>query len=387
VRREPLIDALRGLALAGIALPNLLYFTWPPAVGGGVFFSLGESVLDRIALFAVATLAMNKFYPIFAFLFGVGAAMMARQWRERFVPLYRRRLFFLLAVGVLHGLLLWYGDILTLYAICGFVLLAYAGKRAQPVWRALKAWAGIALLLVAVGTAGVAYALWSDSGALSQAEVAQRASREWAEAIRLHDIFATGNYWQVTQVRVDAYASILTSMLAGLFTEVVTFFLAGVMVAKLGWFRARPENDRRWRRVAGWAWGLGLPLNGLIAAAMLGLPQFADAFYGLLYLAGPLLSAGYVASFVLAWRRGPGWLERLSPAGRMAFTNYLGQSLVFALVLSGFGLGMARYWDFAALTVFGPAFFFLVQVPLSRWWLSRHAQGPLEAIWRRFTFG
>jgi uncharacterized protein len=62
------------------------------------------------------------------------------------------------------------------------------------------------------------------------------------------------------------------------------------------------------------------------------------------------------------------------------------QSLVFALVLSGFGLGMARYWDFAALLAFALAFFFGVQVPLSRWWLSRHPQGPIEALWRRFTY-
>ena len=101
------------------------------------------------------------------------------------------------------------------------------------------------------------------------------------------------------------------------------------------------------------------------------------------------LGAAYASAFALLyinqkWRPR---LEILAPVGRMAFTNYLMQSLVFSLVLSGFGLGMARHWDFAALVAFGLAFFFVVQLPLSRWWLSHHEQGPLEALWRRFTYG
>jgi len=375
------------MALCGIALPNLAYFTWPSMVGGGAFFALGETFLDRIALFAVTMLAMNKFYPIFAFLFGVGAGLMARHWQGDFVPRYRRRLVFLLCVGMLHGLLLWYGDILTLYAICGFVLLAYATKPLRRVLRALRTWAIITLVLITVGTTFIALQSWSDFGSANAEEVARLLARDRAEATQVHDIFASGDYWQVTRVRVEAYASLATSALAGIFTHVVTLFLAGVMAARLGWFRARPSNDARWRHIARWGLGLGLPLNGAVAIAMLNLPQFADALYGSLYVAGPLLAAGYVASFVLAWRRGPGWLARLAPAGRMAFTNYLMQSLVFALVLSGFGLGMAQHWDFAALLAFGLAFFFGVQVPLSRWWLERHPQGPFEALWRRFTYG
>jgi uncharacterized protein len=385
--REALIDALRGMALCGIALPNLAYFTWPPSVGGGIFFALGETFMDRIALFAVTMLAMNKFYPIFAFLFGVGAGLMARRWQGDFVTRYRRRLVFLLCVGVLHGLLLWFGDILTLYAICGFVLLAYAAKPLRRVLRALRTWAGITLVLITVGTTVIAWQSWPDYGSTDAAEVARLVARSQVEAAQVHEVFASGDYWQVTLVRAEAYATIATSALAGLFTHVVTLFLAGIMAARLGWFRARPCNDARWRRIAKWGWGLGVPLNGVVAIAMLSLPQFSDALYGFLYFAGPLLAAGYVASFVLAWRRGPGWLALLAPAGRMAFTNYLMQSLVFALVLSGFGLGMAQHWDFAALLGFGLAFFFGVQVPLSRWWLERHPQGPLEAMWRRFTYG
>jgi uncharacterized protein len=385
LQRDPLIDALRGLALGGIALPNLLYFTWPASVGGGVFFALGETLLDRIALLAVAMFAMNKFYPIFAFLFGVGAGLMARKWGRDFAGRYRRRLAFLLAVGVLHGVLLWFGDILTLYALCGFVLLAYARRRLRNVANALRIWVAITLVLMLVGIAGIAVGSWSGHQDPA-AEIAQRASLEIAEANRLHDLLASGDYAQATRVRAEAYASMVAGSLGGLFTEVVSVFLAGVMVARLGWFRARPANDARWRRIARWGLALGLPANALLAIAALRFPAHADLFYGLLYLAGPLLSAGYVASFVLAWRRGPGWLASLAPAGRMAFSNYLLQSLVFALVLSGFGLGMARYWDFAALLAFGLFFFVAVQVPLSRWWLARHPQGPLEALWRRFTY-
>ena len=193
-KRDGLIDALRGLALCGIALPNIAYFTWPPTVGGGVFFALGENFIDRAALFALAMFAMNKFYPIFAFLFGVGAGLMARNWRGDFIPRYRRRLVFLLCVGVLHGLLLWYGDILALYAICGFVLLVYATKRLRRVRRALRNWAGITLALVVVGTIGVAIGLWSNYGAPSGSDIAQRVSRDWAEAMRVHGIFASGDY-------------------------------------------------------------------------------------------------------------------------------------------------------------------------------------------------
>ena len=120
-QREPAIDVLRGLALLGILLVHTSIFAMPalsPSFSR-VMFPAGH---DRVADFLVSWLIQGKFYPMFAFLFGWGAFVMASRGGDAFNALYRRRLLALLLVGLLHALLLFEGDILVTYAVLGFFL-------------------------------------------------------------------------------------------------------------------------------------------------------------------------------------------------------------------------------------------------------------------------
>jgi len=105
-----------------------------------------------------------------------------------------------------------------------------------------------------------------------------------------------------------------------------------------------------------------------------------------LHMAGsPLMALAFVGIVVLALQRGAAWLRAVAPAGRMALTNYLAQSVIGTLLFYGYGLGLwggvSRAWQ-----VLGVVVVFALQVALSRWWLSRFRYGPMEWLWRAFTY-
>jgi uncharacterized protein len=161
---------------------------------------------------------------------------------------------------------------------------------------------------------------------------------------------------------------------------------------RLGWLTEPQRHRHIWRRVCAVGLGLGLPFNLLAATAILW--QTADPYQTtfntlllelLLYAGGPLLAAGYVAVLMLA---GPALMAALArwlaPVGRMALSNYLAQSLLGTFLLQGWGLAWGarlRPIEMLALALAIMA----AQVWISRCWLARFRQGPVEALWRRLA--
>jgi uncharacterized protein len=140
--RSRQIDAVRGVAVFGILLVNIWSFVW--GIGDLRYGVMPEpSIADRAAVLMVAFLTEQKCYPIFAFLFGAGFALQTRALRKRLPDwrsvrrAYRGRLKWLLGWGLLHGLLIWAGDILTVYGLTGFLLLWMAGARLSRIRIAL----------------------------------------------------------------------------------------------------------------------------------------------------------------------------------------------------------------------------------------------------------
>ncbi len=141
--RIALIDALRAVALFGILQVNIQSYLW--GLGGLTVFAVPPSAADQAVYLLIATFVSTKFLSLFAFLFGYGFALQMKSLRrahgERDARrAYRRRLVFLLAIGVMHGTLLYFGDILTTYALCGFVLLLYAASRPRVLARHASRW-------------------------------------------------------------------------------------------------------------------------------------------------------------------------------------------------------------------------------------------------------
>jgi uncharacterized protein len=348
VQRDTFLDAVRGLALGGILAVNLEHFA-----GAGMYATLhGLSENYTRGREILAFFFSGKFYTIFAILFGLGLALQY----QRFVmagldarALLRRRLGWLLGLGALHGIFLFDGDILGTYAILGLFALRYLGQEHR-------------LLDIGKFLLG-GYILLFWFAILLRDQMPTPGSGE---------VFLTGSFWQVTGVRLETWLfnTPLASLVFG--AEIVGLFLLGVYLAPR-WNTIGPAT--LWQVVA-----LGL-LVGIPVNLYNALHFDTQPLRG---LGGLSFALAYLALFRLLWPR-LGRMQALHYAGRMPLSNYLLQSVAMSLLFYGYGLGwfgqVSPFW-FPAIA----AGFVVFQVLLSRWWLQRFAQGPLEWLWRKFTY-
>lgn len=383
--RSSRIDALRGCAVFGILLVNI----WGFAYGYSLHRYPSQEVLlplaDQLVVFVVSAFAEQKFYPIFSFLFGAGFALQTGPHRapgpalDAIGATYRRRLRWLLACGILHGMLLWFGDILTAYAVTGFWLAHKAGRRLSELRQALLVLAIVnTVIVLAYGGVLIAISFLPLDEMIGQVVDAQRA----------HAIYTQGGWFDIAKLRATDFGVNVLSYVVYL-PRLALLFLLGVFAVRLGYL-TRPERHRGfWRKLALAGFGVGLPLNlwwGAVSVSSVADPivpaPYAGLAAALLEVAGPLLAAGFVSVFMLA--RAPlGGI--LVPVGRMALTNYLTQSVLAMLLLQGFALGLGATLTRLELMVMA-VLIMGVQLAFSHWWMARHAQGPAEALWRRYTY-
>jgi uncharacterized protein len=387
-QRIETVDALRALALAGILQVNIQSFAWGAGDPLG-FFAEPPGPADAAVHLLVGTFVSTKFLSIFAFLFGLGFALQWRSLRRRLPAAdaraaYRRRLWFLLALGLAHGALLYYGDILAAYALIGFLLLHYAGQRTAALVAAARGWwLGFAVLTVA-STVVIE--------ALRQTFPPQDdPARVPGWALERLAVYTQGGYLEQIGPRLADYQSILGTMALLAVPQILGLFLLGAIAGRLGWL-ARPQRHARLWRAAAWIGAAALPFAA--AGAWLNFVTMRDSpgdptsvGYALQNV-GALAACLYVALFVRLQQRPPvrrlvAWL---APAGRMPLTNYVAQSLAMGLLLSGWGLALgasASRFELALLALLIAG----IQIAASRAWVGRFGQGPLESLWRHATYG
>jgi uncharacterized protein len=173
--------------------------------------------------------------------------------------------------------------------------------------------------------------------------------------------------------------------------QILAMFLIGAWVARRRILREPGSHESLLRRTAWVGLGVGLAGNAFsLWATQGGMPGPTHSLpllgMAVSMVANPALALGYAACLVRALEKGRfPWLRSLAWSGRMALTNYLLHSLVFTTVFYSFGLGLfgrvGLPWCLAMA-----AGLWLLQIPLSRAWLSRHAMGPAERLWRRLTY-
>ncbi|HEX7047709.1 MAG TPA: DUF418 domain-containing protein [Gammaproteobacteria bacterium] len=411
------LDVLRGFALLGILLVNIAFFAHPVS---DAFNHAGEGGVNGAIAWLTAFFAQGKFYPLFSLLFGLGFAVQLERARRRggsFVPAYLRRLLVLLAIGVLHGVFIWAGDILTMYAVLGFLLLLLGLGR--PGWLlGFSITAFVLQLLIAVGagfamqtvtmcepvleatspeqTAALDPAIVQACSAEGMAQMQAGFAETEAEMLALREAawtgYTTGSYSEVTAVRAQEFGMMISNM-GFLGLQVLAMFLFGGWLGKREIFSKPHEHKRFLRIVVVLAIFIGAPLSAWFAnismqidpANMLD-PAFMWAFVVNLF-AGPLLALGYAGTFMLAMQtRASRGLRVLAPVGRMALTNYLAQSVICTLIFYsyGFGLMAAEPGPLAMLGIVAAVF--VVEVFWSHWWLNRFAFGPMEWVWRALTY-
>jgi uncharacterized protein len=386
------LDILRGVAVMGILAMNIVAFADVPAA---YFNPLAQTVPTRTGdLLAYAgnfLLFDGKMRGLFSLLFGASLLLLSEKVA---LGVVRRRLFWLLLFGALHFFLIWWGDILVTYALIGFLALAFrnAGPRA--------------LIISAVVLIFVQFALYASmtfyalelQGPVFDGTATAGQLREW-EQLNRDTIMPSARH------RVDTIALYLgpwTTLvhhqltektffpLAGLFAfgaETLAYMLLGMATLKSGLLTGAWE-DRRYRRWALLCLAVALPVY-LVALRFLFRSEWAAPAVFMWSFAAtvpvrPLMVTAFASLIILATRRGGAVVERIAAAGRAAFTNYLGTSIVMTGLFYGWGLGLYAKLGRTELLLVVIAGWALMLL-WSRPWLERYRYGPLEWAWRSLT--
>ncbi|HRK57530.1 MAG TPA: DUF418 domain-containing protein [Burkholderiaceae bacterium] len=391
--RLELIDALRAFALIGILQVNVQSYLWGAGDPLGFFVETPRTA-DILTWFVLDTWMVGKFMPLFALLLGFSMALqwrsVRRAWRglphaiELTRQVMRRRFRVLLLLGVAHGGLLYYGDILTAYALCALVALRYMPMRPARLMRAVRNWGGAYLALIVL-VLGYAIALHQHFGADGADYLLP------IESVEAFSIYVAAPYFEQLQQRMQDYRDVLSGTLLIALPFIVSLFLLGALAARLGWLHHPERHPKVWRvalYVGLLGWLLAAVGAGLNTRTMLNAPSNPDPTGALLLSLSSTTTALYLA-LIVRWRDAP-WMRAvirwLAPIGRMPLTNYLMQSLFMGLVLSGWGLGLGTQLRQVELVLVA-AVITLWQVFASRAWMARFGQGPMEALWRWMTYG
>ncbi len=368
------IDALRGLALFGVLAINLVTEFRVSLFEQFLRKAGAPSPLDGAVAIALDLVLNSKAFALFSLLFGIGLAIQYDRLgrNARRTPLLVRRLAVLLAIGLLHLCLIWNGDILTEYALAGFIVLPFLFG---PRW--VLAASGLSFLGLYLATPLLP--------AIASLPHTDWMTQHVAEATR---IYGSGGWWEILVYRMDEIPAILPLHIF-VFPRTVSLFLLGAFVWRTGILRQAPSHRRLLLGVA----TLGIAAGGAltIAADHPALADWPVTARGLSLLsrsAPVLLAFGYGAAVIrcmscLSGRRVLGWAM---PIGRMAFTNYLAQSIILGWLFYGYGLGLFGRLGAAAALLIG-VILYVVQAAISTWWLRHYWYGPVEWLWRTLMYG
>ena len=392
------LDFIRGIAVLGILAANIVAFgqpylayMWP----GG--FVTPHGTLSDWLWVAQFVLVDGKMRGLFTLLFGAGLVLFAERGSARGAGewLQVRRLVWLLAFGLAHYYLLWRGDILTLYALCGLVALFALRWSAIPqlaagltayVFGALWTSAQFGLVWAASETGLRAGPGYAETARATEAMLAdERADAAVETAINAHGSYGAyiSHAWQAH--RWDWVDTASQSVL-----ETLPLMLIGMALYRGGMFDGRFDRSLQCR----WGWwgvGIGTALTMVLALWALGdgLTFTATMFASL----GPQaltrlpVVIGLAALLALWGPQATGWLgSRVTAAGRMAFSNYIGTSLVMLLVFQAWGLDLFGRLNRPQLYSVVLATWVLMLL-WSKPWLGRFRYGPLEWLWRCLTYG
>ncbi|HDS1103362.1 MULTISPECIES: DUF418 domain-containing protein [Stenotrophomonas] len=377
--RQPLIDALRGFALLGVFLVNLRFFSLDALMTEAAQQALPSAALDHALRTGMEWLLDMKAITLFSLLFGIGVAMQMEGNTPGRMAAHLRRMAALLVIGLLHSVLLWWGDILLVYAVVGLLLplFRHLGDRALLV-------SGVAVALLLPPLLSPWIRDW----------VALLTPRAQMNAMAL-DALANGTLAQAWWRNLQLAAWLKLSNWALLFF-VLGRFLLGYWAGRRGLLQQPQAHLPLLRSLA--AGGL------LLGAAFLWVDATADALKqawpalrggvpGYLlrvsYRVAPLaLGIAAAATFALLYLRP--WAERVLrvfvPAGRMALSNYLLQSVICVPLFAGFGLGIGPLHGLWPVLLVA-AVVFPLQLWASACWLRSHRFGPVEWLWRSASEG
>jgi len=383
------LDALRGFALLGILVMNIQAFSMPFSAYPNPT-NYGDLTGANFAVWLLSHVFTDqKFMTIFSMLFGAGVVLMTTRVAargDRPARRHYRRMLWLLLFGMLHGYLLWFGDILFLYAVCGMIVYPFRKLSARKLLI-------IGLLGIAVASAislvfGLTMPYWPER------EVANMENEMWSpppEKLGAEVATYRGGWFEQMMHRVPTYFQLQTFFTLIFFWRPAGLMLVGMALYKWGVLSAERSRDfyARWIAVAALV-GVPVILYGVQRNFATGWnvrqSMFLISQYN--YWGSLLVSMGWVGLLMVLYKAS--MLQRLMEAfaavGRMAFTNYLLQTILCTTIFYGHGLGL--YGSVPRVGQIGVVFgMWALQLIISPIWLRYFHAGPFEWIWRSLTYG
>lgn len=387
--RFVILDALRGFALLGICLanfPEFSLYTFQPAE---VTAAMPSAAIDRVVRFIQYLFIDGKFYTIFSILFGIGFSIIianAERKGANGFKIFYRRMSVLALIGFLHLMLLWSGDILLLYAIAGMLL---------PLFRRLSD-----RMLLAVSALFIFVPVlieWSTG-------MAQISLSAWASDLQWHYCAKYGiteENFGVWLRDARSYAGVFQFLIQGAFErmwefleghrllKVMGLFLLGFYIGRNRIYAGLACHRKEIGRTGTISLLVGLPLSVVYAWDSVSGHPFGDTVASLLYAVSVVpMGISYMAG--MAWLfmkyETSGMWRYIAAPGRMALTNYIGQSLIGILLFYGIGFGWGASVGLGTTELIACGVF-VVELLCSLAWLRYFRYGPLEWIWRMLTYG
>ncbi|MCL6699348.1 DUF418 domain-containing protein [Sphingomonas sp. NSE70-1] len=393
------LDIVRGVAVMGILAMNIVAFAMPVGAYMNPMAYGSETSLDLAAYAFNFILIDGKMRGLFSFLFGASMLLVIEKAEAKGLnsaSVHYRRMLVLLLFGAMHFYLIWFGDILFGYALIGMV--AWFFRNMAP--RKLIALGATLIFLQFLIMASFAYSAQGLSVAASQPGASADTVAAWKEmslwvrvpsSVELAEQMgrALGPWTSLVhyQLTEHRWEPLIFSLTFG--PETLGYMLFGMAALKSGFF-AGSWDEQSYTRVAVRGFLIGIPIYLVIVSLI-----FLDGFspVGLFWLAmvatvlvRPIMIVAVAALIIILTDQG-GWLvERIAAAGRAAFTNYLGTSILMTGLFYGWGLGLFGELSRAELWLVVIAAW-VVMLAWSKPWLERFEYGPLEWLWRSLSRG
>ncbi len=394
--REKFMDVLRGFAILGIFIANLgTGFSWynEQAKNTGPFL-LPES--DHTMNFLHHMLIEGKFYSIFSLLFGWGIALQFKRAAANNInalPTVKRRLSFMLLLGAVH-LLIWPGDIVFFYALLGFILLPLRklSNRTLLITGGILILSPVLLYWLKMTWPAFNYPsklLLDTSIRVDEALMNIETEEEFMKLMK------EGSWFDQLKMNISGFFFRYQYLFfSSRIPKVLGMFMVGYVIGRSDFYKNLSQHKTLLYYVIGGGLLIGLPANYFLARFMQNhmsdyFQLKTNGFYQTIaYALGVVpLALAYVGLFMLAFKSpgGKKILSFMAPAGKMAFTNYIMQSLIGNFVFLGAGLGYIGQVGPVYYTLFG-FLVFIGQVIISTIWLKYFNYGPVEWIWRSATY-
>lgn len=387
--RYVILDALRGFAILGICAANYPEFSLYTFQSKEITDAMPTAAIDRVLRFLLYFLVDGKFYTLFSLLFGIGFSIIISNAARKGVNGFRifyRRMALLTLIGFLHLMFIWSGDILMLYALLGMCLPLLRNVSDRGL---LRTAAFFLLLPIAVDTV---------TQVLGVSLSAPAVREQWRYCDRYGITEENFGYWLRD---ATSYGDMFKFLIQGAWVRVQEFvdgnryfkvfglFVLGFYIGRNRMYADLAAQKPLLRHVTTIGLAAGLPLSLLYAWSCMNGHPLGNAVHTAIYTVSVYpLGLAYMCGMCLIYLRHKDlavW-RRLAYPGRMALTNYIGQSVIGALLFYGIGLGLGASFGLVQ-TELVVAGVYLFQMAFSRVWLRFFRFGPLEWIWRMLTYG